>query len=203
TEWLLPSPLMDRNYMVYMVSYESTHGKSNSMIKAENGKLVINRKPSFISIIQEGDPTIIVSGDASAEYIVELIGIFTTLEKSLLLMPPMSVMGVHFEKYDNSLKVTINASCTTNCLRTLIRVIHDKVGVMEGLMTTHAILSYRRPYEKAFDYELKQALEDPLKDILDYAEDQLIYCYNSDFGYSNRIVALNGPHGLKRIRLYH
>ncbi|KAF0024185.1 hypothetical protein F2P81_022987 [Scophthalmus maximus] len=152
-------PFIDLDYMVYMFKYDSTHGVwKHGEVKAEGGKLVVGNM--HIAVFHERDPANIKWGDAGVDYVVESTGVFTTIEKAsahlkggakrvVISAPsadaPMFVMGVNHEKYDNSMKVVSNASCTTNCLAPLAKVINDNFGIVEGLMSTvHAVTATQK-----------------------------------------------------------
>jgi len=145
---------MDLDYMVYQFKYDSVHGKWNGTVEAKDGNLVINGK--VVKVFTERNPNEIPWGSAGADYVCESTGVFTTNEKASLHLQggakkviisappkdatPMFVMGVNHTEYDPSLSVVSNASCTTNCLAPLAKVIHDNFGIVEGLMTTvHAM----------------------------------------------------------------
>ena len=142
-------PFIDLAYMVYMFKYDSTHGKFDGEVTSQDGDLVVNGHK--IKVFTEKDPKSIPWGKVGAEYVVEATGVFTTIDKCqahidggahkvVITAPsadaPMFVVGVNEDKYDSSVKVLSNASCTTNCLAPLAKVIHDKYGILEGLMTT-------------------------------------------------------------------
>jgi glyceraldehyde 3-phosphate dehydrogenase len=144
-------PFIDLDYMVYMVKYDTMHGHFDGDIKAEDGKLVVNGKK--ISVFAEKDPSQIPWGKINAEYVVESTGVFATTEKAsahlkggakkvVISAPakdketPTFVCGVNLDTYTKDMKVVSNASCTTNCLAPLTKVINDKFGIVEGLMTT-------------------------------------------------------------------
>jgi len=142
-------PFIPLDYMVYMFKYDSTHGQFKGEVKEDGKFLYVNGNK--ITVFNERDPAAINWASAGAEYVVESTGVFTTTDKALahtkggakkvvISAPsadaPMFVMGVNEEKYDNSLQVVSNASCTTNCLAPLAKVINDKYGINEGLMTT-------------------------------------------------------------------
>jgi glyceraldehyde 3-phosphate dehydrogenase len=153
-------PFIDVDYMVYMFKYDSTHGRFNGEVKAEGGSLVVNG--NRIQVFTEKDPTAIPWKSAGVEYVVESTGVFTTIEKAGLHLQatngakkvvitapsadaPMFVMGVNHEKYDKSMNVISNASCTTNCLAPLAKVINDTFGIEEALMTTvHAVTATQK-----------------------------------------------------------
>eukprot|EP01101_Sappina_pedata_P011893 TRINITY_DN8070_c1_g1_i1.p1 TRINITY_DN8070_c1_g1~~TRINITY_DN8070_c1_g1_i1.p1 ORF type:complete len:352 (-),score=173.32 TRINITY_DN8070_c1_g1_i1:94-1098(-) len=142
-------PFMDPEYMVYMFKYDSTHGIFKGTVDHKDGNLIINGKT--IAVYAKRDPTEIPWGTHGADYVVESTGVFTTIAQAqahikggakhvVISAPsadaPMFVMGVNNTKYDKSMQVVSNASCTTNCLAPLVKVIHEKFGIVEGLMTT-------------------------------------------------------------------
>lgn len=144
-------PFINTEYMAYMVKYDSVHGKFDGEIYAKDGKLVVNGKE--INVYAEKDPVNIPWSSCGAEYVVESTGVFCTTEKAsahlkagakkvVISAPakdaetPTFVCGVNLEKYTKDMKIVSNASCTTNCLAPLAKVINDKFGIIEGLMTT-------------------------------------------------------------------
>jgi len=151
-------PFIPLDYMVYMFKYDSTHGQFKGEVKEDGKFLYVNGNK--ITVFNERDPANINWAGAGAEYIVESTGVFTTTDKALahakggakkviISAPsadaPMFVMGVNHEKYDPSLQVVSNASCTTNCLAPVAKVINDNFGLLEGLMTTvHAVTATQK-----------------------------------------------------------
>merc|ERR1712033_134149 len=151
-------PFIAIDYMVYMFKYDSTHGVFKGEVKAEDGALVVNGKK--IHVFNEMKPENIPWSKAGAEYIVESTGVFTTIEKAsahfqggakkvIISAPsadaPMFVCGVNHDKYDPSMTVVSNASCTTNCLAPLAKIINDNFGIIEGLMSTvHAVTATQK-----------------------------------------------------------
>ncbi|GFH51833.1 triosephosphate isomerase/glyceraldehyde 3-phosphate dehydrogenase precursor [Chaetoceros tenuissimus] len=147
-------PFIPTNYMEYMFQYDTVHGEySGSVNMTGDDELTIDGKP--IKVFGEMDPSKIQWGSAGADYVIESTGVFTSTEtasahmaggakKVVISAPsgdaPMFVMGVNQEGYDPSMDVVSNASCTTNCLAPLTKVINDEFGITEGLMTTvHAV----------------------------------------------------------------
>jgi glyceraldehyde 3-phosphate dehydrogenase len=142
-------PFIPADYMAYMFKYDSTHGQFKGEVSHGDGKLIVNGQQ--ISVFTEKEPSKIPWGQLGAEYIVESTGVFTTVEKCqphiqagakkvIITAPsadaPMFVMGVNEEKYTGKETVISNASCTTNCLAPLAKVVHEKFGIVEALMTT-------------------------------------------------------------------
>ena len=144
-------PFVDPEYMVYMTKYDTVHGHFKGTVETADGKLVVNGKA--ICVYDCKNPAEIPWKDCGAEYIVESTGVFTTTEaasahlaagakKVVISAPakdketPTFVVGVNQDKYTTDMNVVSNASCTTNCLAPLVKVINDNFGVVEGLMST-------------------------------------------------------------------
>lgn len=150
-------PFVDIEYMIYLFKYDSVHGSFDGNINIVNNKLVIN--DNIITIFSEKDPSNIKWGSVNADYICESTGVFRTSEsaskhlkggakKVIISAPakdedtPTFVMGVNHNEYKKGYNIVSNASCTTNCLAPLAKVLDDNFGIEEGLMTTvHATTS--------------------------------------------------------------
>eukprot|EP00026_Physarum_polycephalum_P011558 Phypoly_transcript_11793.p1 GENE.Phypoly_transcript_11793~~Phypoly_transcript_11793.p1 ORF type:complete len:347 (-),score=66.21 Phypoly_transcript_11793:147-1040(-) len=148
---------MDVEYMVYLFKYDSTHGRFKGTVEAKAGKLVVDGHE--ITVHAEKDPSTIPWGKEGVEVVVESTGVFLTKEKAgahikggakrvVISAPspdaPMFVMGVNEHTY-NGEEILSNASCTTNCLAPLAKIIHEKYGIVEGLMTTvHSITATQK-----------------------------------------------------------
>ncbi len=141
-----------------MLKYDTIHGRFLGEVEGKDNKLIINGKE--IQVYNEMDPKNIPWGENGVEYVLECSGAFTTLEKAgahieagakkvIISAPskdaPMFVMGVNNETYDPSMNIISNASCTTNCLAPLAKVINDNFGIKDGLMTTvHSITATQK-----------------------------------------------------------
>jgi len=151
-------PFMPLDYMVYQLSYDSVHGPFRGDCKAVtiDGKEFLAVNGKNIAVFHEKDPAAIPWGDCKTDYVCESTGVFTQKEKAELHIKggakkviisappkdevPMYVMGVNHTGYKKEDTVVSNASCTTNCLAPLTKVVHDSFGIVEGLMTTvHAM----------------------------------------------------------------
>jgi len=153
--------LIDVEYMAYMLKYDSTHGRFNGTVEVEDGQLIVNGKTVRVSA--ERNPAELKWDDIGVDVVVESTGLFLTNEtaakhieagakKVVMSAPskddtPMFVMGVNQDKYDGQAIVS-NASCTTNCLAPIAKVLNDKWGIADGLMTTvHATTATQKPVD--------------------------------------------------------
>ncbi|KAJ5032972.1 uncharacterized protein L3040_009558 [Drepanopeziza brunnea f. sp. 'multigermtubi'] len=142
-------PFIEPHYAAYMLKYDSTHGQFKGTIEALEDGLKVNGK--LVKFYAKKDPSEIPWSETGAYYVVEATGVFTTTEKAkahlkggakkvVISAPsadaPMYVMGVNEKTYKSDVEVISNASCTTNCLAPLAKVINDEFGIVEGLMTT-------------------------------------------------------------------
>lgn len=142
--------LIDVEYMAYMLKYDSTHGRFNGTVEIKDGSLVVNGQA--VRVTAERNPADLKWDAVGAEYVVESTGLFLTKEaaqghisagakKVVMSAPskddtPMFVMGVNHTEYSNDMTFVSNASCTTNCLAPIAKVLNDEFGIIEGLMTT-------------------------------------------------------------------
>ncbi|RYJ42502.1 type I glyceraldehyde-3-phosphate dehydrogenase [Flavobacterium beibuense] len=141
--------LLDVDHLAYLLKYDSVHGNFKGTVEVKDGQLYVNDKQ--IRVTAEKDPTALKWNEAGVDVVAECTGIFTTLEKAQLHIDggakkviisapsadaPMFVMGVNHDKLTAADKIVSNASCTTNCLAPLAKVINDNFGIEEGLMTT-------------------------------------------------------------------
>ena len=156
-------PFIDVEYMVYMVKHDTIHGQFKGEVYSENGELVVNGHR--IKVFNEKDPANIPWGEAGVEYVLECSGVFTTEEtagahlkggaKKVVISAPskdakMFVMGVNHKEYTSDMNIVSNASCTTNCLAPLAKVINDNFGIKDGLMTTvHSITATQKTVDGA------------------------------------------------------
>lgn len=151
--------LISPDYMAYMLKYDSTHGRFDGTVEEVNGNLVVNGKT--IRVTAEKDPANLKWGEVGAEIILECTGFFLTKEtaqkhidagakKVVLSAPakddtPTFVMGVNHTELKAEQTIVSNASCTTNCLAPMVKVLNDNFGIVEGLMTTvHAVTATQK-----------------------------------------------------------
>ncbi|MBM4311716.1 MAG: type I glyceraldehyde-3-phosphate dehydrogenase [Deltaproteobacteria bacterium] len=151
--------LIDVEYMAYMLKYDSTHGKFPGEVSVSGGNLIVNGKT--IRVTAEKDPANLKWNEVGAEYVVESTGLFLSRDKAaghikagakrvVMSAPskddtPMFVMGVNHTSYKADMDMVSNASCTTNCLAPVAKVLNDNWGIKEGLMTTvHAVTATQK-----------------------------------------------------------
>eukprot|EP00158_Paraphelidium_tribonemae_P005189 Partr_v1_DN27221_c3_g1_i1_m38829 putative glyceraldehyde3phosphate dehydrogenase len=151
-------PFIDAEYMVYLTKYDSTHGRFKGTAELKDGKFVVNGKT--IKVFAARDPAEIKWGESGVDYVIESTGVFTTIDKAkahlaggakrvIITAPsadaPMFVVGVNHDKFNKSQTIISNASCTTNCLAPLAKVINENFGIVEGLMTTcHSVTATQK-----------------------------------------------------------
>ncbi|CDY21135.1 BnaA01g33660D [Brassica napus] len=224
-------PFITTEYMTYMFKYDSVHGQwKHHELKVKDEKtLLFGEKP--VTVFGIRNPEDIPWGEAGADFVVESTGVFTDKDKAaahlkggakkvVISAPskdaPMFVVGVNEHEYKSDLDIVSNASCTTNCLAPLAKVINDRFGIVEGLMTTvHSITATQKTVdgpsmkdwrvvdltvrlEKAATYdEIKKAIkeesEGKLKGILGYTEDDVV---STDFVGDSRSSIFDAKAGI-------
>jgi glyceraldehyde 3-phosphate dehydrogenase len=151
--------LVDPEYMAYMLKYDSTHGRFNGTVEAKDGNLIVNGKT--IRVTAEKDPANLKWNEVGAEIVIESTGLFLTKElaqkhitagarKVVMSAPakddtPTFVLGVNHKELTKEHTIVSNASCTTNCIAPVAKVLNDKFGIVEGLMSTiHAVTATQK-----------------------------------------------------------
>ena len=156
-------PFIDKEYMKYMLLFDTIHGKLNATVDVVEDGIVVNGKK--IKVYNSKEPALVPWNETGAEYIVESSGVFTLTEqasehfkggakKVVISAPskdaPMFVVGVNEKEYTKDMNVVSNASCTTNCLAPLAKVVNDNFGIEEGLMTTvHSVTATQKTVDGA------------------------------------------------------
>jgi glyceraldehyde 3-phosphate dehydrogenase len=152
-------PFLDAEYMAYLTKYDTVHGRYNGTVELRDGKLVVDGRA--VAVCGVKNPAEIPWGDVGAQFVVESTGVFLTKEKAqghidagakyvVMSAPskddtPMFVMGVNHDTFTPEMTFVSNASCTTNCLAPVAKVLHDNFGIVEGLMTTvHAMTATQK-----------------------------------------------------------
>ena len=151
--------LLDVDYLAYMLKYDTVHGKFDGTVEVKDGKLIVNGKE--VRVTSERNTADLKWGEVGAEYVVESTGLFLTKESAkghidagakyvVMSAPskddtPMFVLGVNEDKYEKGCQFVSNASCTTNCLAPIAKVLNDTFGIKEGLMTTvHSVTATQK-----------------------------------------------------------
>lgn len=163
--------LMDAEYMAYLLKYDSTHGQFDGQIDIADDRLIVNGH--IIQVTQYQKPEECLWDALDCEIVIESTGLFTTTEKAqghitagakkvIISAPssdaPMYVMGVNHKNYSQDQKILSNASCTTNCLAPIAKVLHDNFEIEEGLMTTvHAVTASQRTVDSAIPSDWRGA----------------------------------------------
>ena len=156
-------PFVTADYMAYMIKFDTVHGRFNGEVSHTENSIIVNGKE--IKVYNEMDPHNIPWGKDGVDYVLECSGVFTTMEKAqahidagakkvIISAPskdaPMFVMGVNHTEYKPEMNIVSNASCTTNCLAPLAKVINDNFGIKDGLMTTvHATTATQKTVDGA------------------------------------------------------
>ncbi|GFY91524.1 glyceraldehyde-3-phosphate dehydrogenase C2 [Actinidia rufa] len=224
-------PFVPTDYMTYMFKYDSVHGQwKHGDVKVKDSKTLLFGKKA-VTVFGFRNPEEIPWSETGAEFVVESTGVFTDKDKAaahlkggakkvIISAPskdaPMFVMGVNEKEYKPELDIVSNASCTTNCLAPLAKVINDRFGIVEGLMTT--VHSITGSWKGSASTEWEES-EGKLKGILGYTEDdvvstdfvgdsrssifdakagialndnfvKLVSWYDNEWGYSSRVIDL-------------